>query len=93
MKQISVNEQNYKVACALSAVEDAVQRLSEAAVAVNSISIDNNLPFMITEDAQNCPGIRPISKASHGDGMVIYRGSLCGCVLQWQVQEEREKAA
>lgn len=94
MKTLTANQQNYQVACALSAVEDAVKSLSENNIAIHSISIDNNLPFIMTDDALGCPDISPISRARHGDGLVIYRACLCGCVLQFEINEgTKEQAA
>lgn len=93
MKKISVNEQNYQIACALSAVEDAVKILSEHNIAVHAISIDNNLPYLMTSDALGCPDISPLSRVRHSDGLVVYRACLCGCVLQFQINEAEEQAA
>lgn len=93
MKQISPNEQNYKVACALSAVQDAVKTLSENNIAVHAISIDHNRPYLMTDDALSCPDISPLSRVRHSDGLVIYRACLYGCVLQFQNYESEEQAA
>ena len=93
MNKLHAIEQNYKVACALSAVEDAVKKLSESGVAVHAISIDNNLPYLMTSNALACPDISPISRARHGDSVVIYRACLFGCVLQFEVNETEEEQA
>lgn len=94
MKQISVNEQNYKIACALSAIEDAVKTLNEHDIAVHSVSIDNNLPYLMTDDALACPELLPVSRTDHGAGLITYRACLFGCVLQFQNHEtEKEQAA
>lgn len=92
----TATQQNYQIACALSQVDDAVRALMEADVAVHSISIDNNKPYLMTDNALHCPGVTALSRSRHSDGLVIYRVILAGCVLQFEVNEkdsEKEQAA
>lgn len=81
-------QQNHKIACALGQIEEAVRILMAADVAVHAVSIDNNLPYLMTDDALGCPEITPLSRIRHADGLVIYRACLVGCVLQFEVNEQ-----
>ena len=93
MERLSSQEQNYKIACALSQIEDAVKALAACDVAVHAVSIDNNLPYLMTDDALNCPDVMPLSRVRHSDGLVVHRACLYGCVLQFQIQETKEEQA
>ena len=93
MQQRTAAEQNYKMACALSAVENAMKKLMDLDIAVHEIRIDIHcLTFLLTDDALNCPDISPVSRIHHPNGKVIYRATLCGAVLQWEAYESQEVA-
>ncbi len=93
IQQRTAAEQNYKMACALSAIESAMKKLMELDIAVHDIHVDlNGLTFLITDDALACPDIVPVSRIRHADGMEIYRATLCGALLQWQVYASQEVA-
>lgn len=85
-------QQNYKMACALGMIEDAMRILMAADVAVHDITINDGQPVMITEPLPKIKQVMPLSTRREIDTTTV-RVVLCGCVVEYTKPTSDEVAA
>ena len=81
-RKLRINQQNYLIACGLSATQDAVQRLSDCGVEVRAIAIADNIAYLQTSPARFVPGVSVAASVIRKEGVRV-RAILLGAVLEW----------
>ena len=81
-RKLRINQQNYLIACGLSATQDAVQRLSDCGVEVRAIAIADNIAYLQTAPARTVPGVKIVASIIKKDGVRV-RAILLGALLEW----------
>lgn len=92
MKQLSINEQNYQMACGIACASYAMKRLMDAGVPVYDIHVIRGRGYLKTGAANQLEGIMPVSEFRKGTFHRV-RALLCGCMIEWEIDTTAAEVA
>lgn len=75
-------QKNYRMACTISQIHNAMQVLMEADVAMHDIATNNGQPTIITDPIPETIKAMPLSSVRRAEGTTV-RAVLCGCVIEY----------
>lgn len=75
-------QKNYRMACSLSQINNAVQVLMDADVTVHDIATINGRPTMITDPIPATVNVAPLSTVRKSTETTV-RVVLCGCLIEY----------
>lgn len=85
----SVISQNYRMVVGMSVAHDAMHQLMAADIAIYEVRIEDGQGYIVADGVNERVAVAALSSIRRG-GHTLFRGVLCGCVVEWHQQQNRQ---